>query len=77
MDSSLDRRGLYVELRNSNNKMVYAFPRQVLEPDELLLVLKVESLDVLVLSETGKMGWITSTSLEVVSSTTFESAASE
>lgn len=54
IDSSIDRRGLYLELRSSQNKMLYAFPRVVIDPEELLIVLVVESHDVLVLTSRGK-----------------------
>jgi hypothetical protein len=67
LDGSKDVKGLYLELRSSNNKITYSFPRQIIDQDDLLLILKVECLDVLVYSSSGKCGWITANSLEVVS----------
>ena len=77
IDKSIDRRGLYLELRSSNNKMIYAFPRIVIDPDELLVVLKTEGLDVLVLTSRGQRGWTTARTLEVVSKFSVVSAESE
>lgn len=77
IDTSIDRRGLYLELRNSNNKMIYSFPRVTVDPDDLMIVLEVDVKDVLVLTPNCKRGWITMDTLELVSPVSVVSAASE
>jgi hypothetical protein len=67
VDPVMDRRGLYLELRDVLNKHMYANPRVVLDPDDLIVVLKVDGRDSLVVASCG-IGWIESDTLHVVSS---------
>lgn len=70
IDPTLDRHGLYLELKDSNNKMFYSVPRQVVDPDDLLLVLDVDEHDSLIVTAHGVMGWIHNHALVVVNSVT-------
>jgi len=65
VDPSLDRRGLYLELRDRYNRHLYANPRVVLDPDDLVTVLGVEGRFSLVVASCG-IGWIETDTLHVV-----------
>lgn len=70
IDPSLDRKGLYLELRSAENKYLYAVPRLVVHPDDIAIVLDVceESNTVLIITSNCMRGWIESFALHVVSS---------
>lgn len=65
VDPSLDRRGLYLELRDRLNRNLYANPRVVLDPDDLVTVLQVDGRLALILASCG-VGWIEIDALHVV-----------
>lgn len=66
IDPCLDRKGLHLELRSSNNKLLYEYPRLVVDPDSLLVVLGVDDRDTLVLTTKGQKGWIIGSALVIV-----------
>lgn len=69
IDPRLDRRGLYLELRDPDSKYLYATPRLVVDPDDFAIVLDMceESAMSLILTSKGQRGWLESYSLHVIS----------
>ena len=67
IDPDLDQNGLYLELKSSVNKTFYSMPRQVVQPDELMVVLGVDENDVHIFTPSGKKGWIAAAALVLVS----------
>jgi hypothetical protein len=58
---------LYTELRDTLRKVYYATPQHVVKSGDLLLVLKLEGDDALIVTPEGRTGWIRVDMLDLVS----------
>jgi hypothetical protein len=63
----IDKKYAYIELRDALRRIFYANPRIVMDPNEAVLVLRVEEEDALIVTRSG-VGWVTVDTLQRVAS---------
>jgi len=67
VSNGVPKSSLYTELRDTLRKVYYATPQHIVKSGDLLLVLRLEGDDALVVTSVGHTGWIRTDMLDLVS----------